>query len=799
MALDVGLKKMRQWHYTTHKNNYNFSYAASVNLLYPYCFSYKGITMPRIMTSVLSWLMVSIWLFAALAHAETTGANQLTKMSFTTLPGSRVQVNLDFTRPAVKPLSFSTDNPARIALDFPGISLNVEKKSQVVGIGALQGLSAVETPDRSRVVLNLVNMVPFTVDVKNNRVVIELEGLAIAQSSSGSETSNILNSAKPTAPTASAVPTPQAPTAVSVAPPVRKMAVAAPQPQAQPVAPQAAPVSTGYSGYSIQNIEFGRTEGGAGKLVVTLSDPSVVVDMKEEGKDIILDFVNSSLPEKLDRRLEVTDFGTPISLIDTSRQTDGTVRMKITVSEDAEHLAYQSENKYVLEVKQLKPEEKKELQKKDPTYTGQKVSFNFQKISIRAALLLLTDLPGANLNLVASDNVKGEITLKLKNVPWDQALDIILEANGLGMKKIGNVVMVDSKAELAKREEAELKAQQAIEQLSPLRTEYIQINYHKAKDIAELLVSKSGEKGFSFLSNRGSVSFDDKTNMLILRDTSEQLTQIRQLVTSLDVPIRQVLIESKVVIADDNFGKSLGVRFGYSTQQTISGDLGGVVVGGGVPGTVKYGGGTGFVTGDDKDAKENWLVSLPETLGSAQNAALGLAIGKIGSYLLQLELSALQQESRGEILSSPRVITANQQKATILQGQQVPYVGVAAANTPAQVQFVDALLKLEVTPQITPDDRIIMDLQVTKDDVIPTTAGQPPIARRAVQTQVLVDNGETVVLGGVYERTLSNGVERVPFFSDLPLVGNLFKRNTKKDNKSELLIFVTPKIVKESK
>lgn len=753
--------------------------------------------MPRIMTSVLSWLTVSIWLFAALAHAETTGANQLTKMSFTTLPGSRVQVNLDFTQPATKPLSFSTDNPARIALDFPGTSLNVEKKSQVVGIGALQGLSAVETPDRARVVLNLVNMVPFTVDVKTNRVVIELEGLSVAQTAtaSGSETSNILNSAKTTAPVAPAAPTPSAPTVP--APTTRKMTVVT---TPQPVIPQAvAPMPTGYSGYSIQNIEFGRTEGGAGKLVVTLSDPSVVVDMKEEGKDIILDFLNSTLPEKLDRRLEVTDFGTPISLIDTTRQGDGSVRMKVTVSDDAEHLAYQSENKYVLEVKQLKPEEKKELQKKDPTYTGQKVSFNFQKISIRAALLLLTDLPGANLNLVASDNVKGEITLKLKNVPWDQALDIILEANGLGMKKIGNVVMVDSKAELSKREEAELKAQQAIEQLSPLRTEYIQINYHKAKSIADLLVSKSGEKGFSFLSARGSVSFDEKTNMLILRDTSEQLTQIRQLVTSLDVPIRQVLIESKVVIADDNFGKSLGVKFGISGQQTISGDLGGVVLGGGVPGTTKFGGGTGFVTGDDTSAKENWLVSLPETLGSAQNAALGLAIGKIGSYLLQLELSALQQESRGEILSSPRVITANQQKATILQGQQIPYVGVAAANTPAQVQFVDALLKLEVTPQITPDDRIIMDLQVTKDDVIPTASGQPPISRRAVQTQVLVDNGETVVLGGVYERTLSNGVERVPFFSDIPLVGNLFKRNTKKDNKSELLIFVTPKIVKESK
>jgi len=749
--------------------------------------------MSGITTSVLSWLTISLWLLSLPIQAETTSTNQLNKMSFTTLPGSRVQVNLDFTQPAVKPLSFSTDNPARIALDFPGTSLNIEKKSQVVGIGALQGLSAVETPDRARVVLNLVNMVPFNVEVRNTRVVIELEGMPATQNASGSAVNNALNNAKslPTSPSpAVQAPIPTASTKnmamTNVPDPVPPM-VAAPLP------------AVANSGYSIQNIEFHQAEGGVGKLTVTLSDPSIVVDMKEEGKDIILDFLNSSLPEKLDRRLEVTDFGTPISLIDTTRQGDGTVRMKITVSDDAEHLAYQSENKYVLEVKQLKPEEKKELQKKDPTYSGQKVSFNFQKISIRAALLLLTDLPGANLNLVASDNVKGEITLKLKNVPWDQALDIILEANGLGMKKIGNVVMVDSKVELAKREEAELKALQTVEQLAPLRTEYIQINYHKAKDISDLLVSKSGEKGFSFLSARGSVSFDEKTNVLILRDTAEQLIQIRQLVTSLDVPIRQVLIESKVVIADDNFGKSLGVKFGYSTQQTIGNNLGGVVFGGQVPGTTQFGGGTGFVTGQDKDAKENWLVSLPETLGSAQNAALGLAIGKIGSYLLQLELSALQQESRGEILSSPRVVTANQQKATILQGVQLPYVGVAAIGTPALVQFVEALLKLEVTPQITPDERIIMDLLVIKDDVLPVAAGQPPIAKRAIQTQVLVDNGETVVLGGVYERTLNNSVERVPFFGDLPLIGNLFKRNRKTDNKSELLIFVTPKIIRDSK
>lgn len=759
--------------------------------------------MPGIMTSVLSWLTMSVWLLTSPVHAETTSANQLNKIGFTTLPGNRVQVNLDFAQPATKPLSFSTDNPARIALDFPSASLELEKKSQVVGIGALQGISAVETADRARVVLNLVNMVPFNMDVKGNRVTIELEGLTIAQASPGSAISNALNSAK-TSPTAPP-PIVQAPIATA---PVRKMAMTDSNvPNTISPSPPAA-MPTSYSGYSIQNIEFHRTEGGAGKLTITLSDPSIVVDMKQEGKDIVLDFLNSSLPEKLDRRLEVTDFGTPISLIDTTRQGDGSVRMKVTVSDNAEHLAYQSENSYVLEVKELKPEEKKELQKKDPTYSGQKVSFNFQKISIRAALLLLTDLPGASLNLVASDNVKGEITLKLKNVPSDQALDIILEANGLGMKKIGNVVMVDSKVELAKREEAELKALQTVEQLAPLRTEYIQINYHKAKDISDLLVSKSGEKGFSFLSARGSVSFDDKTNMLILRDTADQLVQIRQLVTSLDIPQRQVLIESKVVIADDNFGKSLGVKFGYSTQQTIGNNLGGVVFGGQVPGTTMFGGGTGFaattggaVTGAVASTAnpENWLVSLPETLGGAQNAALGLAIGKIGSYLLQLELSALQQESRGEILSSPRVITANQQKATILQGQQVPYIGAAAVGAPALVQFVDALLKLEVTPQITPDDRIIMNLKVTKDDVVAVASGQPPISKRAVETQVLVDNGETVVLGGVYERTLNNSVERVPFFGDLPLVGNLFKRNRKTDNKSELLIFVTPKIIKESK
>jgi len=386
------------------------------------------------------------------------------------------------------------------------------------------------------------------------------------------------------------------------------------------------------------------------------------------------------------------------------------------------------------------------------------------------------------MNMIASQDVSGSITLRLKNLPWDQALDIILEAKGLGMRKIGNVVMIDLKKNLDERKQRELSAQKKIKELEPLHTEFIKVNYAKANDLANLLHTRGQH---SFVSQRGNVSTDERTNTLIIQETASKISEIRNLINSLDTPIRQVLIESRLVIANSNFSKGLGVKFGYSANEDL-GEGNGVVFGGKVGGDTLFSGGTGFtsdntLTGEGQG--ENFIVSLPAIVDGTP-AALGLAIGKIGSYLLQLELSAMQSEGNGEIVSSPRVITGNQQEAIITQGTEIPYVQLAGVGAVAEVQFKQAVLELKVTPQITPDDRINMELSIKKDSVGARINGIVSIDKREVKTNVLVDNGETVVLGGVY------------FLSDLPLIGNLFKRRSSRDDKSELLIFVTPRILK---
>jgi type IV pilus assembly protein PilQ len=397
--------------------------------------------------------------------------------------------------------------------------------------------------------------------------------------------------------------------------------------------------------------------------------------------------------------------------------------------------------------------------------------------------------------MIAGDEVKGTITLRLKNVPWDQALDIILESRGLGKRKFGNVMMIDLKKNIDERKQRELAARKKIKELEPLRTEFIIINYAKAKDIVSLLRTKGTH---SFLSSRGNVSMDERTNTLIIQDTAERIVEIRDLITSLDVPISQVLIESKIVIATSNFSKDLGVKFGYSANEDL-GHGNGVVFGGKVGGDTNFSGGTGFTSGNTMPLGggqgENYIVSLP--INVASPAAVGLAIGKIGSYLLQLELSLMQSEGSGEVLSSPRIITGNQQEAIILQGTEIPYMQPAGVGGASTLVFKQAVLELKVTPQITPDGRVSLMLDVKKDSKDSDVGGIPSIATRRVSTTVLVDNGETVVLGGVYERSTSNTLDRVPFFADLPFVGHLFKRRSSRDQKSELLIFVTPKILKD--
>ena len=466
-----------------------------------------------------------------------------------------------------------------------------------------------------------------------------------------------------------------------------------------------------------------------------------------------------------------------------------------------EELAYQANNLFAVEFRPLTQQEKAEAERNKDVYTGERLSLNFQEIQVRAVLQLLADF--TDFNLVTSDTVTGTITLRLQNVPWDQALDIILKTKGLSMRKTGNVVMVAPTEEIAAREKLELESQQQIEELAPLRSEYIQVNYAKAADIAALLKSKDNQL---LTPDRGNVTVDERTNTLLVRDTAAKLEDIHRLVNKLDIPVRQVLIESRVVIANDDFAKDIGVRFGFSRANSIGGGNE-IEVGGGKPGqisTMIYDSGTHLNTnvGIENPAGSGnraLMVNLPSELGGDRGGAINFLIGKIGSYLLQLELSAMQQEGKGEIISSPRVITSDRNKATIKQGVEIPYQEATSSGA-TSVSFKEAVLKLEVTPQITPDDRLIMDLIVSKDspDYSRAVLGVPPVDTREVETSVLVDNGETIVLGGVFERTRSKSTERIPFLGDLPYVGFLFKQTAENDENNELLIFVTPKILKET-
>ena len=649
---------------------------------------------------------------SAVSILATTIASSATlnDINYTSLPGDRVQLRLELSEPVgATPLSFTIDNPARIAVDLPSTALNLSQKSKNIGVGNAESVTAVEADGRTRVVVNLVNMVPYEVASSGNNVIVTLEGGA-------ADISTETIGAAATMPGSAA-------------------------------------------GARINAIDFRRGPVGEAQIIIDLSNPDVGINIREQGKNIIVDFVDTLLPEALDRRLDVIDFATPAREIDTFAHGNGT-RMVITPTGLYEHLAYQSDNVFTLELKPLTPAEEEELKKAKFGYTGERLSLNFQNIEVRAVLQLIADF--TEFNLVASDTVGGNVTLRLKNVPWDQAMDIILKSKGLGMRQVGNVVMVAPQEEIAAREKLELEAQQQLRELAPLRTEFVQINYAKASDIAGLVKDEAN----NLLSERGNVTVDQRTNTLLIQDTAEQLTEIREVVEALDVPVRQVLIESRIVVANEDFSKDLGVRFGYSHfndqknaaltsgNGTKSDFISGV--GGSIPGDVDYGGTTSFHT----DGLENYIVDLP-VAGPA--AAFRWSIGRIGSYLLQLELSALQAEGRGEVVSSPRVITANQKEAVIEAGTEIPYQEASSSGA-TSVSFKKAVLSLRVTPQITPDDRIIMDLSVNQDSVGQVFNNVPSIDTNEVTTQVLVANGETVVLGGIYESDNREDITSVPFF-----------------------------------
>lgn len=677
----------------------------------------------------------------------TVQAADLTTLDYSAMPGDKARIQLIFSEPVSKPHSFATDDPARIVIDFAGVQNRLTERTRQVNVGMTRSISAVEAGDRTRMVINLLQKVPYTISQDGNQMLITID--------SGRQR------------TASRASADSAETAIT-------------------------------------DVDFRRGENGEARVIVKLNNEDAAMDVRQERGNIVVDLANVTLPEKLNRRLDVMDFATPVHFIDTESSANATT-LTLTTEGQYEHLAYQSENTLVVEVKPL-PDEPQAGRSDQFGYTGEKLSLNFQNIEVRAVLQLLADFTG--MNLVTSDTVKGNLTLRLKNVPWDQALDIILKSKGLGMRQSGNVMMVAPAAEIAAREKQELEAQKQLVELEPLYTEIVEIKFAKATELATLLSSRgsggagggsSNQRGF--LSPRGNITIDQRTNSLLIRDTSDSLEEMRQVIDQLDKPVRQVLIESRIVIANNDFNEELGVRFGVSSDSDSNGSL---LNSGSVSGTLNDinnngndlspSGNIGGPSVSSIDNNQGLNVNLPV---SSPSGSIGLALAKLPlGMILQLELSAMQAEGRGEVISSPRVITANQKQATIEQGTEIPYQEATSSGA-TNVSFKEAVLKLDVTPQITPDDRIVMDLEVSKDEVGEVFLGVPSIDTRSVATQVLVDNGETVVLGGIYEQSINDNVERVPFFGDLPYVGFLFKNEFKEDRKRELLVFVTPKIVKE--
>ncbi len=678
------------------------------------------------------------------------------------LAGQQLQLVMRLSGPAPQPLSFTIDNPARISFDLPGTTLALPSRRIDVHSEGLDTILAAETKDRTRVVLNLDKLVPYDAHVEGNNIIVML-GTGAA---------------------AAAVAT-RAPSVVG----------------------GGGTVAAGSGGgglRELRSIDFRRGTNGAGRVVVKLSDPHIHISLKQLGNQILVDFTDAGVPANLLRRYDATDYGTPVAGFDVSRVGNG-ARIAINATGDYEQLAYQSDDQYVVEVAPRRKAAAAAEEK--PVYTGERLTLNFQDIDTRAVLQLLADASGQN--IVVSDSVTGNVTLRLQNVPWDQALDIVLKTKGLDKRRDGNVIIVAPQAELATREKAELAARKDVSELAPLRSEYLQVNYAKAQDMAALIKSQNN----SLLSSRGSVSVDERTNTLLLLDTSDKLADIRRLVATLDIPVRQVLIEARIVIVNNDFERQIGSIFGitafhqngntlYNTTGTAAGldtqattfisgqnAINNAINSGTTP--------VPLSTYGIPAAANRYNVNLPVP-NPAGSIALGLVANNI---LVDLELNAAQAETQANIISSPRVITANQKQATIEQGVEIPYQQSASSGA-TTIQFKDAVLSLKVTPQITPDNRIILDLDVRDDSVgtvVVASGGVnvPSIDKREIATQVLVNDGQTVVLGGILQTTQREDDTKVPFLGDIPVLGHLFKSTDHKDDKDELMIFITPKIVRE--
>lgn len=739
-------------------------------------------------TRLLRRCLPALMLVASLGSGAASAENVLEKISYNTLPGGKVEVTLQLSGPAIDPQIFTTDTPPRIALDLADTRSALAQRNVEINTGSTTAVSAVEAAGRTRVVVDLVRPSSYESKIDGRNLI-----LTIGNGITGSATATAMVGNDP------------------------NKAIAA-------------------RGVEVSNIDFRRGKNGEGRVVITFTGEGATTDVKREGDNITLDLYNAQLPANLAQRLDLLDFATPVQFVEARSRGNG-ARLEITAKGPYEQLAYQSGNEYVLEIAPKKADsEKKKDKNAEPEYVGARVTFNFQDIPTRSVLQLIADV--SDLNIVVADTVTGNVTLRLINVPWDQALDLVLQAKGLDKRRRDNVIWVAPQKEIADREQALEDARIALEQRIELDSAYIKVSYGKAKDIAALLQSRGGGAGGAggggaaagantsaelnrgFLSARGSVTFDERTNTLLVNDTPDKIREVRDLVLTLDRPVQQVLIESRIVIATDDFAKELGVRFGVSGGYEDSNgnvvSLSGSQVAADAMANValnnRFAGDRGTPVSAPGIIPGGIAVpALGNRLGVNMPAAtpagsFGLAI--LGAdYLLDLELSAAQTEARGEVISSPRVITANQQEAVIKQGQEIGYVtfqqGGSGGGGQATVQFKDAVLELKVTPTITNDERVVLALNVKKDNIAalvqnPGGGFVPQIDKREINTTVLVDDGQTVVLGGVYEVESRDDIKKVPFLGDIPGVGALFRNKKNRNEKAELLIFVTPRILNES-
>jgi type IV pilus assembly protein PilQ len=700
-----------------------------------FLYNTQKLTSERV-TTMVSKLCLGVFATMLASHAW---ALKLTGVESAALPGDAVEIKLTFDGAPPQPTGYTTDAPARIALDLEGVTNGLAQKYHTLGNGNVRSLTVMGAGQRTRLIVNMTSLAGYSANVTGNSLVLRVgEGQAAAP-------------------------------AVAAAP--------AAEPGMQSSSQPALKASSG----GVRELDFRRGENGEGQVIVTLSTRNAPVDLREEGGKIVAEFVGVSLPAELNRRLDVIDFATPVKTIDATSQ-GGNAKIAVAPTGEYEYMAYQTDDTFTIAVKPITGAELERKRKEKFQYTGEKLSLNFQDIEVRSVLQLIADF--TELNLVASDTVRGRITLRLQNVPWDQALDLILKTKGLDKRKVGNVMLVAPADEIAAREKLELESQKQVKELAPLRTEYLTVNYAKAKEVSALV------KSSGFLSERGSITVDERTNVMLIQDTGANIDEVRFMLEQLDIPVKQVMIEARLVIASSDAAEELGVKWGYAQYNRRPGAYS---TGWGVHGnrdglteTVDEG---SFAIGDG---------SLGVDLGATASNASRISLGyfDIDHGLIDLELSALESDGRADIVSTPKVLTADQQTAKIQSGTEIPYQEASSSGA-TSTSFKEAVLGLEVTPQITPDGRIIMDLKINQDSVGSLFNGVPSIETNEINTSVIVDNGQTVVLGGVFRSEDVDETVKTPFLGDLPVIGRLFRYKNNTSKKSELLVFITPRIVND--